>query len=440
MNYKIFGGNENGRNQIDNKGHIYYNVRIDNELDGEDNGASKSCVYDKQVQDILMVQSDYEMCVESWNLRAKMPIFIATVKQGAEPDPPVADDLYRNQMPYSINFQYTTGGVTTNYPTELVWVPDFAFSSINPNRIEPLPVVSWKNNGIQDLTTNPDYYYCNSFAKMINIINTALKSSYDAFNLAHAGVHASAPFLQYDNKTGLMAVVGELSYANGTGVPTNKAYVGMDALLYKYFDSIPATFNGYNNVDFMDYIIAFEEFPGGSNAWALGNHYAGEVTNKQTTPPDYIIMEQESDCRYLWSNIKDILIVSNSINVRSEFMPSINFPQKLNQQNSIPNPNPSIEGTSQIADINTFNLDKKSIISYIDYNYASPNETTQTSIHRDIFYKPRYEKWIDLVSNAPLNNINIEVFFQTEDGFILPLIVPNKSSVNVKLQFRKKRY
>jgi hypothetical protein len=133
-------------------------------------------------------------------------------------------------------------------------------------------------------------------------------------------------------------------------------------------------------------------------------------------------MEQESDCRSLWSNIKQIIITSNSINVRSEFMPQIVFPQQLNQQNTIPNPNPNplIGGTSIISDINSFNLDKKSIISYIDYNYASPNENIQSSTHRDIFYTPRYYKWIDLIGDSALNNINIQMFFETEDGFILP--------------------
>jgi hypothetical protein len=144
-------------------------------------------------------------------------------------------------------------------------------------------------------------------------------------------------------------------------------------LLYKYIDSIPAEFNGFNQPNGADYTITFQQKLGGSNAWALGNHYAGRVVNPQTSPPSHIIMEQESDCRFLWSNIKQILIVSDSLNVRSEFMPSINFPQQLNQQSVIPNPDRIVGGTSIIGDINRFNLDKKSVISYIDYNYASPN-------------------------------------------------------------------
>ena len=433
-NYKklTVGGNQMnyGNNSKDN---IYYNIRIDNEIDGVDNSASLSCTYEKQTQSILDRQSDYKLAVKSWNIRARLPVFMVTINQGTNTD--------INLTPFRVNFSYTTGGATTNYPTTLLWVPDFAFNALNPARATPLPKSPNDNNGIQDLMTSPQYYYCNSYQKWVDIINTALLTSYNAFNAAHAGIHASAPHVQYDNRTGLFSIIGELSYAVGAGgIGTNKAYVSFDALLYKYIDSIPADFNGFNQPNGADYTIAFQQSLGGSNAWSLGNHYAGKVVNATTNPPSHIIMEQETDCRFLWSNIKQILIVSDSLNVRSEFMPSIDFPQQLNQQSVIPNPDvldPS-NPTSITGNINTFNLQKKSVISYIDYNYASPTTFNQSSIHRDIFYEPRYEKYIDLVGDEPLNNISIEIFFETEDGFILPLNIPNKSNVNVKLHFKRK--
>jgi hypothetical protein len=432
MNYKRLttGGNQMS---YDNNGkdNIYYNIRIDNEIDGVDNSATNDCTYDKQTQSILDKQSDYKLAVKSWSIRARVPVFMVTIQQGTNTD--------INLTPFRVNFSYTTGGITTNFPSNLVWVPDFAFNSLNPARTTPLPKSPNDNNGIQDLVTSPQYYYCNSYQKWVDIMNTALTSSYNAFNAAHAGIHASAPHIQYDNRTGLFSIVAELSYAVGAGgIGLNKAFVSFDALLYKYIDSIPAEFNGFNQANGADYTITFQQKLGGSNAWSLGNHYAGAVTNPTTSPPSHIIMEQESDCRFLWSNIKQILIVSESLNVRSEFMPAINFPQQFNQQSVIPNPDRNVGGTSIIGDINRFNLDKKSVISYIDYNYASPTTFIQSSIHRDIFYEPRYEKYIDLVGDGPLNNIAIEIFFQTEDGFILPLNIPNKSNVNVKLHFKRK--
>ena len=102
-------------------------------------------------------------------------------------------------------------------------------------------------------------------------------------------------------------------------------------------------------------------------------------------------MSQEVDSRFLWSNIKQILITSSSINVRNEYMPFIQFPQSLNEQRIIPNPNrqPGQPATSIIND-SVFNLNKKSVLSYVDYNYASPSPSVQSSLHRDIFYKPHF--------------------------------------------------
>ena len=405
--------------------HIYYNARIDNLLDGVDNGASEECVYNKQTQNILERQSDYEMAVQSWSIRTLLPVFIATIKQGTNTD--------INAMPFKVCYSFTTGGITTNFPTELIWVAD-------PVNLDgrPLPKAPIDNNGLQDVKTSPNYYWANNYMTFINIINTALKSSYDAFNVAHPGIHAEEVWLQYDARTGLISFIAETSYAT---TPI-RARVWVDALLFKYIDTIQNQFYGYNNADGKDYQINFQLQNGNSNAWALGNHYAGTVPNIQTDPPDYIIMEQETDTRFLWSNIKQILITSTSIGVRSEYMPYIEFPQSLNEQRTIPNPNrqPGQPATSLIND-SIFNLNTKAVISYIDYGYASPNQSTaseMSSLHRDIFYKPVFYKWIDLTTNSPLNNLNIEMFCQTEDGFILPLRIPNKSSVNIKLVFRKK--
>ena len=66
------------------------------------------------------------------------------------------------------------------------------------------------------------------------------------------------------------------------------------------------------------------------------------------------------------------------------------------------------------------------------------SQTALSSTHRDIFYTPRFYKWIDLIGDSALNNINIQMFFETEDGFVLPLQIPNKASVNVKMVFRRK--
>jgi hypothetical protein len=116
------------------------------------------------------------------------------------------------------------------------------------------------------------------------------------------------------------------------------------------------------------------------------------------------------------------LISSNSIGVRNTYMPFAKFPQQITNK-----------------DFTNFNQSKKSVISYVDYNYASPSFSTQSTLHRDIFYTPKIYRWQDLISNSPLNNVHLEVQYVTEDGFILPMNLPNKASCEISLIFRKKK-
>ena len=392
---------------------IYYNCRIDNQIDNVSTSATTNAVYDVQSQNVLERQSDYEMAVSSYDLRVKMPLFIAPIIGGTNTD--------INAMPYSVSYSITVGGVTSSYKTDLIWQPDYAWISANPSRSRPLPRSPNANNGIQDLTTNPDYYYCKSYDDFLDMVNLALATSYASFVAVHGASYHSAPvFIKYDARTGLFAIVGELSYATGRGgIGLDKAFVGVDALLYKYFDGIRATFNGYNTTNATDYQFTFENKNGQSNAWAYGNQYAGAVPNPQTLLPTYVIMEQETEARFLWNNIKQIVITTDSINVRTEYMPFIEFPQQINK-----------------SSVNRFNQPRKSIISYEDYNNHIPH--TSASIHRQINYEPLFYKWIDLVGDSVLNNIQLEIFFQTEEGITLPINIPKSSVCNIKLVFRKK--
>ena len=396
---------------------IYYNCRIDNQIDNISTSSTSEAVYDKQSQTILQRQSDYEMAVQSYGIRAKLPIFVAPIVQGTNTD----IDL----MPYSVCYSYTDpftpGAVRQDFKVDLIWYSDSIYNPGTPGFVGPLPRSPADNNGIQDFTTSPNYYYCNNYQAFIDIVNTALRTAWTNFNAVWPGVHTEPIWVQYDARTGLFSFVGELSMAIGAGAfGLNKAWVSMNSLLFKYFDGVYSIFNGYDTVNNRDYDIVFTQKKGGSNAWSLGNHYAGSVPNVTTNPPAYVIMEQETDLRYLWNNIKQIIITTDSINVRTEFMPFIEFPQQINKAIS-----------------NTFNQPRKSIISYEDYNGAG-GESWRPGVHRDTYYEPRFYKWIDLVSDNVLNNIQLEIFFQIEEGHTFNLNIPRNGVCNVKLIFRKK--
>jgi hypothetical protein len=210
--------------------HIYYNLAIENAFNGVDNGNTDDCVYEKQTANILTKQSDYELCVDSWQVRAKLPILICPIKEGAT-------GTNINLTPYSVTYEFTTGGVTTNFKTELIYLPDPKFT--DPTK-GVLPNPPSQNNGIQDLLTNHGYYWLTKYNTMVKMINTALTTSYNAFNAAHGGIHSAPCHIQYNPQTGLFSIVSESSYA----IAANPAKVYFETQLYKFIDTIPALFHG----------------------------------------------------------------------------------------------------------------------------------------------------------------------------------------------------
>ena len=391
----------------DDHEHIYYNIKIDNPQDNITNSATQNCVYNKQTQNILPKQSDYEMAVDSFSVRARLPVFVCPIQTGAAA-------TNRDLTPFIVNYRYTTvpGGVITNFPTTILYLPDVYATSSN----RPPPLSPNNNNGLQDFSTNPDYYNINSIERFVEMVNSAFQSSYNAFNAAHPGVNAERVFIQFDDRTKLFSLVYPFSMigAASGGVTT----IGMDAMLYKYFDSLPAAFNAYDS-NGMDYELTLVQKPGQQNNYSYGNHYAGVVPVPTISPPAYLISNQESDSRHLWNNIKHVLVTSSSISVRSEYMPFSNFPTEIIKR-----------------DVNTFNQNKKSVIAYIDYSILSPK--TSTTLHRDLLYHPKINKWIDLISDDQLNNINCEFSLVFEDGRVTPLNLPKTATATLDLLFRKK--
>tara|TARA_R110000851_G_scaffold330982_1_gene504489 strand:- start:461 stop:1675 length:1215 start_codon:yes stop_codon:yes gene_type:complete len=389
--------------------HIYYNIRIDNPLNSANNEDSESCVYNKQTQNIIDKQSDFELAVESWNVRAKMPVFVCPIVGGTNNN--------RDLTPFQINYRYedVATGAQTDYKEDLLWLPD-TYVAAGTNL--PFPKSPLDNNGIQDFNTNPRYYNCNSLNRMVTMFNNASLRCYNRLNADHPGVFPPFAYLQFDEQTKLFSIIFPYEFL-ATG--TKRCRVSVDALLYKYIDSIPAIFNGYN-LNGRDYEIDIVEKTGGHNAWALGNHNAGAVPVPQTNPPAYLIMTQECDSRHLWNNIKQLQITSSSIAVRDEYMPFAVFGE-------------AIEDREQ----NRFNQAKKSIISYIDLSYGSPNQMpVQTTTNRDLFYRPHIYKWVDLISNGALNNIQIEFSLVMDNGRTIPLQLPNNASASLKIVFRRK--
>jgi hypothetical protein len=375
-------------NRDDTK-HIYYDVRIDNAYNGVDSSSSSNCSYQKQSIDILEKQSNYELCVEHWSLRGQIPVMIAKIQEG--------NNTNINLMPFSVCFESATG---VDFKQDLIYTPPIINNSIS----NPRPPS--QNNGLQDNSTR--YYHIYTFQLFIDIINNAFESAYQAFNAVNVGIHASAPWVQYNYDTGTLRLIAEYSYSSNG--PVNKAKVFCNALLFNYLESICVLFNGYNQTNGKDYQFDFTILVGNVLAYAI-------PPNLLANPPDYVQLQQEYDLRYLWCNVKQILITSGSISTREEYLPEIVRPQSIERKN------------------NPFNPASLPLLSYYDIVL---NGGDGASWRQYIYYEPKVRKWIDLVSDNALNNISIDIFIQLDNGEILPLSLPSDGTANIRLLFRRK--
>tara|TARA_R110002073_G_scaffold130197_3_gene276841 strand:- start:677 stop:1885 length:1209 start_codon:yes stop_codon:yes gene_type:complete len=381
----------------DGREHVYYNIRYNNAFDGVNSASSDNTVINLTTSNILEKQSDYDCAIDFWSIRGQIPVMIMKINEGLNPN--------INSTPYGFCFSY----LGNNYPSNIIYTSDQA--------VENLPLPPNLNNGIQDLTNN--YYYIYTFQKFLDLMNTAMESAYTNFNIAHPAIHSSAPFFQYDEVNGLISLVAEYSYSSGN--VGNKAEVFVNALLFNYIESIKVLFLGYNQSNNKDFKFDFTLKKGNMSAYAI-------PPNLITNPPSHIIVSQEYDLRYLWANIKQILITSSSIATREEYLPfSINpqqFQQTINGKRTIPN--------------NQFNPTKTNVLSYYDIDITNDGAGAGANWRQYIRYDPFQLKYMDLVNDSPLNVINIEVYMITGDGVVLPLQIPSEAQFNIKFQFRKK--
>ena len=385
MSFKVMNNDFKKMLRSDNE-HIYYDIRIDNQSTPTNSSASTDTSFNKQTNQILPRQSDYEMAVSFWSLRGQIPIFVCPILGG--------NNAFINDTPFGVCFSFGTD----DYPVRIIYSSDSV--------VNVLPRPPSQNNGIQDNSTT--YYYIYTFQKFITLINSAITTSYNQFNAVHPGIHASAPQFQYDSITGLISLVAERSYSQPGG-----ALLNVNALLFNYIEGIRVNFNGYNKNNFKDFNFIFDELPFNQLGFSV-------PPNTITNPPAFNKYSQEYDLRYLWCNIKSILITSNSISARGEYLPQTDNPNFINNVT------------------NSFNPNTRSVISYYDI-FLDSSGGNGANWRQYLYYEPKIYKWTDLMSDSPLNNINVEMFIQLNNGELLPLSIPADAVATVKLLFRKKK-
>ena len=366
-----------------NQDHIYHDVRIDNLYVNSE--VPKLAATNFNTSEILDHQCNYKLAVQGFDIKLLTPVFICPIKEGT------------NNNINLTNFGVCISYSGSDYSSPVIFVPE--------NLSARLPKAPINNDGLQDLST--DYYSVYTFHAFLDMINTALLTAYNAFNAAHGGVHSSAPYFIYNAVTGLMSLIVDASYAdNGT----TKIYLNI--LLLNYVENIPMIFQGYDQPNFKDLYF---------NIKSYGNN--GYPVPSDPTPQKLEFM-QEYDGRFLWCNLRSIVLTSSSIKAGPEFLPNaINL-------NSF---------SAQGKNTNSYSPNFRNILSYYDV-VVDTSGNQGCNWRQNIYYQPNLYKWIDLTSNNPLNSINLEIYYVLNNGQIIPAYIQSGQTCTIKLLFRKADY
>lgn len=247
------------------------------------------------------------------------------------------------------------------------------------------------------------YYYVYTFNHMVDMINNALKTA--AVNAAIGSV----PWIQWDSEAQRFSIWGSRLEFSQTFV-LNAARIGFSTSLYKLF---PAwTYDHTPGSDF--YLVRFIER---YNNVYYYNTPAGAaeglvLSTLPSTTTAYLVMKIEDEFSVVdkWNPIDSIIFVSNKISLKETFA-SIN---NIDQSNT---------NAGTLAILTDFKLDVS--------NSGDQRKT--------LIYNPQQYRKIDLYSSAPINTIDIAVYFtDKETNQLNPIRIFEGDKISIKLLFEKK--
>ena len=419
--------------------HIYYDINMFND-DSTGNSSSVPVKFtETRNQPILQNPSEYFMSVIKLNVdTASLPIMIPEVAVGEASS--VNNTIY----------QFAFGKYADDAGAKVFNV---TFRPQDLTQVAPsLPITA--------PDTHSDYYFLYSYQAFIDMINKAL---YDGFVTYSAT--GNQPFFTLNKESNKASVYFPQYVAPTAGNPTwggnyvagNTAtyFLYMNAPLYNLFSSLQADYVGQlpNNggistttTNFGWYRLTVNAPLGSSTSSSVQNNYLGlnaslvsggilqsaepfvdafnsynyiSATAYPSTVLYWSVLAQDYPTTPLWNPILSLVLTTALMPVCSE-----------------------LTGTPQIYTTGgqIFNRgDNNNILNII--------ADIDLELKRGDEYKPvaRYEpvseyKLIDLQSNAPVNSIEINLYWRDSYGSLHAFLLDTGNSANLKIMFRKKLY
>lgn len=264
----------------------------------------------------------------------------------------------------------------------------------------PYPVIPTVDNP----TPHGPYWFIFEFNTVINMMNIAL---YNA--CLSAGLSAPYPYFFLDPVTEIISVVVPTAFTTLPVTPSpfpvpvpNRPEIIINEALFNLLSSFSAYNDSTPGINGLVLLLNGFFFPPRTD----NAYYLSDTATGPTAPPTTFIFKEQYPILQEWSDLKDILFVTNRLPINNETL--------------------SLPGG--------FNTTRIPILTDFVPIFTSGKELTQT-----VYYLPTAQyRLIDMVSTIPLQSFDITIYWRSTYGDIFPIPINIGREVNVKLAFLRK--
>ncbi len=314
--------------------------------------------------------------------------------------------------PLIIGIQYGPPNLPASFFSDnLLYIPENDFPP--PLQNQPTQVIS-------------PFYYIFAYQTLVTMINNALLIVYTNSGLAGLFPNFVAPYVEFDPISGLFSLVVPNFFttliAPATSIPKIYFNIELETFLssFNVFLNFPPAIHPFGDT------FTFVLTP------SLHNQFypPGVVIPTPTSPigvgalppaPSfYYRYTQEYSVLEYWTSLRKILIFSNTIPVKNEYVPATN-------------------NLATAIAINPTN-DSGVNVSYPILTDFVPNISFLAGESRSIaYYVPTSQyRLIDMISTNPLQKIDIRIFWEDRDGNLYPLLLSIFQQASLKIGFFRK--
>lgn len=344
---------------------------------------------------IIEKASDYYLSVIRFTIPLDAtPLFIMPV---------VPNNGLSNLTPFIIGVEYNGN----QFPINLNYIPQNNYTSYAPIPIQnrPLQIIN-------------EYYYVYNYDVLLNMINTSIITVWGNAGLTALFPGYLPPYFFLNPNTNLISLVipeyaGVLT-APAVAIP--RLYC--NNILNTYLDGFSTYYNGTGNPKGNDVYFTFNLRP--EHAYVPnGTTTVAPISPAVGRPARSFYYEfiQEFSCLEYWTSLRRIIISSNSLPTRNEYIPVANNANIITDTNTI-----SVTASFPIIADLVLQVDNSPGLSR---SMAYYNQTGNPQL-------------VDLTGDNDIRTIDINLYWEDRDGNLYPIELSLLQQCSLKLGFFNK--